>query len=728
MSNLAEEKKELNAKLRKLQKKEEETVAMLEAINRSLRDLGYAVDSTPFRHQSSAAIETKSVLAKSGIRINNKLSFRGKEMSTEQLLAVDFDKDGLLNFEDFRSLKAFSSFGGIVNDHAYCHWETWKAVMADAGVDVSVVGEVDALNYIKYRDKIEPKQPLAIELHSLGVGFLQPRLKQWGDITRILRETDDYRQELIFSNKLDQESSKATEIIALDEIPYVLCNGGIIYTKPELAVLMIQRGKKAKLMENLLRKYSKLHLSEPTTRIELNENGMMSNKPFETTLADVVTMTRKNFIGWLLAIPPLEYLHTPWKLYRKAIEIKYKSIRNLRLIDSYSRKLFDFATHMNDRLLFRDFRPLAKATNDMLDISTLKMGISIGDDHKRDFGLSASWKLLKLESPDQLLKKLKLPVDSGTTIMLDIQITSDASEELVNQCAIQLKLFLAFHFEKEFRNNRQYNGIHIMSAINDFDGSRVLRIALCYKRIVSIDGFLHHLMIPYKFNDLVTVLVGEIKSNIDIASLVKQSVKSLDEDISFSMDVSIGYRRNIILSIFERLRVACAAGLTAAQATFKKIIEEEKSIKDNSSVKSKLDTKTATQKLRESLLADEQAEELRRIERWSDMSTYYPFISQLCTTVIEWLRIFKSNTFRLKFKSFGDFTHRLRLGSVWCRQIIPEELSFQPGYLKRTYEALKYAFSDEMKQRFHSLQAFLEQIKQQEENKRRYDLINAAKD
>jgi Ca2+-binding EF-hand superfamily protein len=44
-----------------------------------------------------------------GIRINGSLSFRGKQKCKEYFEYIDADKDGKLNFEDFRAMKAYGN-------------------------------------------------------------------------------------------------------------------------------------------------------------------------------------------------------------------------------------------------------------------------------------------------------------------------------------------------------------------------------------------------------------------------------------------------------------------------------------------------------------------------------------------------------------------------------------------------------------------------------------------
>jgi hypothetical protein len=66
--------------------------------------------------------------------------------------------------------------------------------------------------------------------------------------------------------------------------------------------------------------------------------------------------------------------------------------------------------------------------------------------------------------------------------------------------------------------------------------AQVLRVIFSYKRIVSLDGWLDHMLLPYGVNDFINVLVGDFRSNFDLAGAVANRVTSLSE--SFACSVS----------------------------------------------------------------------------------------------------------------------------------------------------------------------------------------------
>ena len=94
-------KAELLSNLSVLQRKEEELANMIMALDSTFRELGYRVDS-------SVDATKKKVPLQTGIRMKGELSFRGKEKAEEYFDSIDIDKDGFLNYEDFRGTFSMS--------------------------------------------------------------------------------------------------------------------------------------------------------------------------------------------------------------------------------------------------------------------------------------------------------------------------------------------------------------------------------------------------------------------------------------------------------------------------------------------------------------------------------------------------------------------------------------------------------------------------------------------
>lgn len=88
-------KAELLQRLSILQRKEEELNMMIQGIDSTFQELGYRIESSMEKSSNGVPMQT-------GIRMQGYLSFRGKEKAAEYFDLLDVDKDGYLNYEDFR--------------------------------------------------------------------------------------------------------------------------------------------------------------------------------------------------------------------------------------------------------------------------------------------------------------------------------------------------------------------------------------------------------------------------------------------------------------------------------------------------------------------------------------------------------------------------------------------------------------------------------------------------
>ncbi len=153
-------------KLAKYKKDAEELKASLRAIDSTLVEMGYQLDD------DSLSVKPKPIVY-SGIRIKNKLSFRGEAMAKEYFDLLDEDKDGMLDFEDFRAMLSIQRFHqyGFVHEPEYNNWEAWKMYLADNGIVTNKYGKFGFDQFLEYRKNIELKFPLALELKRVGLGF-----------------------------------------------------------------------------------------------------------------------------------------------------------------------------------------------------------------------------------------------------------------------------------------------------------------------------------------------------------------------------------------------------------------------------------------------------------------------------------------------------------------------------------------------------------------------------
>ena len=97
---------------------------------------------------------------------------------------------------------------------------------------------------------------------------------------------------------------------------------------------------------------------------------------------------------------------------------------------------------------------------------------------------------------------MQLSSDSGSVVIIDLLYNVGTASVDMETCVTVLRQFLSHHFEKELRGNRMFSGLNVINTVNDSDDMKVLRITLCYKRIVSIDGWFEQMLIPYSLTGI----------------------------------------------------------------------------------------------------------------------------------------------------------------------------------------------------------------------------------
>ena len=152
-----------------------------------------------------------------GIRIQNKLSYRGKEKCCELYHRLDEDNDQRLNFLDMRVMRSLSSPLGLVNDPKYLRRsavvpdsfssflispsETWAMAMADQGISTEN-SFIDIDEFIRYRQMIELQTPLSSDLMSACLGYLPRLQRRWIRVKDFIKNCLSVRS---IEEKLDRD-------------------------------------------------------------------------------------------------------------------------------------------------------------------------------------------------------------------------------------------------------------------------------------------------------------------------------------------------------------------------------------------------------------------------------------------------------------------------------------------------------------------------------------------
>jgi hypothetical protein len=113
--------------IRKLKERKMELEVLISSVELNLQRHGYHIPPeermpVPQPHGQGQGEQNQRGMMKKpqpGIRIQNKLSYRGKEKCYELYDRLDEDCDQILNFIDMRVMRSLSSPLGLVNDPTY---------------------------------------------------------------------------------------------------------------------------------------------------------------------------------------------------------------------------------------------------------------------------------------------------------------------------------------------------------------------------------------------------------------------------------------------------------------------------------------------------------------------------------------------------------------------------------------------------------------------------------
>ena len=150
-------------------------------------------------------------------------------------------------------------------------------------------------------------------------------------------------------------------------------------------------------------------------------------------------------------------------------------------------------------------------------------------------GSGLSWKFSILERPSSFFERLLLPPDSGCCVSIDFHQRLDVDETEVKRTANNMKKMISHHFTEQLSASPQFKGVFVFPAVNETDGTAVIRCAICYKRQASIDMFLEQLQIQCVLSDIITVCNGSIYTNVHISEIFDAPRSAIDDKVSISV-------------------------------------------------------------------------------------------------------------------------------------------------------------------------------------------------
>lgn len=575
--------------------------------------------------------------------------------------------------------------------------------MDDAGVKTDNFGRVDLRGFLSYRSIIEAYQPLEKELETVKLSFLPSELQLWSNLKALIKETIWHRQQMriqkeknskgvqqpqqeqtqgdkdavagtgVITNPLLQDEYPLTD----EEMSFVLANVGIIYSRRELIRAMVDRTAHEKLIDNLDRRFVRLHLKDAQTKFtSMLYEGKISMSKTPITSTDLTNISIPKFLAWVFARRPSPQMSG---LYRALISLKFGIFRRVRWLDAICKTMYDYAMHVRLRMVYRTFEPISQA-KDRGDKKSFGVGFTIGKGLSSDDGLSINWSLSSVAQPEEYLQRLRLPRDCGTVLILDFLLRSDCPTEEAEKAAESLKGVLLNNCVDELKKSLQYRGIFVFPTTNEGDGATVLRVAFAYRRIFSLDMFFSQSFIPYTISGLLPEFSGELKTSIQLVDMFTTSTTSLDTQLSCSFILNCKYMRDIILSLLQRTWLATSCELTKEQVQTPKTEVEESKFKHYESLRS-----------------------------------FFPSIASTCKTVYKVLYGINDTFSQFKFKGLSDLLFRLGNSNLWFKRMFPNELGTQSGYLKGEYEKWKVKFTAEILDIYNKLKDAMENRVRKEE-------------
>jgi hypothetical protein len=668
---LDEEDDPVSIRLQRLMDRKEDLLSNLESVDVSLAKLGYKVET-------KATQEMKKQLL-TGIRINNKLSFRGEEMARLYFDYLDEDKDGYLKWEDFRAMRTIEAdfvgeMFGMLHEPEYSNFESWCMFMKDLGIKSDRYGRVNLKEFIKYRRLVEMRRPLAKELGIVKLGYLPPTLSLWSKLKTIVKERLEDLSEAKRANVIERG-------FTFDDIHYLLSNVGITYTYPEYLENMLARASLENLHESLQNKFMKARYAQAnSTYSDALAKGAIPQHTIKLEIDHMKYTKIQKLLSWLFADRPLPKNQNG--LYHDLIRFKYMMYRKIRYTERLSKWLFAVGYQMRLRRVFDDFKPISKMSSKETMKTDLDLSVTVtGQDGNLDGGMGLECSSQKVDHPEQFLMNHKLPREAGFACIIELMLKPDVSPDVAETTAHHLLSWIKNHFDGEFKKNVLFRGIFCFPAHSEGDGALVMRIALCWKRAVSLDAWMEQMLLPYILNDIVTAIQGSIKTNQAFTDIFNSTSNfQLDTLLSAQLELSLKYRPIVIETILRRIRLSLASSVTLHQT--------------------RPDSEDANEIMRRQL------------------RVYYPQIIAFCNYVESIIAGQRANQVKFEFKNLSELLGKIGFANTWFKKWFPESLGSVQGYVTRLYNSWCDYFVSEYHKIFDPLAKRLEdQVKDEEENR-----------
>ena len=775
-SDLDEEELSLHDKIKKLEKKANETRGMLDSINQALlaqgnpREVLFPSVYAQFKPQS-------------GIRINNSLSFRGEQMAEELYDYLDpnivYDTnensnyESKIGFEEVRATLSQANYNnwGFAHKHENLDPETWRLLLFDLDIIVDDQFYIDKENFKKLRKIVESKQPLAAELERSKLAYLPKLQVKWGSIKRRIREALLDRTEAE-----NMEFARDPDYLDMEEMSFVMCSTGFIYSKTELLEGMIVRARLEKVLQQLKRKVFKRDYVDSPERYR----GQLLNKGLPPPEDDVSREDVKK--RDLMRIRPdalLAWLHSDGLkpalpgLHRLILQTRYTGMHYIRVSLQYASILNRFSLYFRDRNLFEDFISIApvevdrkqkkgknpkkekksafqkkmaahkqgekkkedreaelqaelekeknaeaiaaKKAKDLAEInarSTANFTIKVGEDDIGDEGSQISLTMKRVDKIEGFLGARGLPKDCGCMFVVELLVRDDAPESQVDKAVMDAKLVFMRAFDSELSRTEYYKGFYMLQGLSESDGARVIRIGLGYRRAVSLDALFKQAKLPYTLCDLIPSLTIEAKLNVHFLDVLMSSQ-------TVQMDTMLAFKAQLNVecrrNVILKLMRRLQSALCAGEArrTVSEAIERQRINAEKAKTKSDESSTTDGGPDVSSFFADQ----------WSSLKTYFKTAISFCKTTYDWLLGTDTVMRTWEYKTLSDYLEHLGVYSDWFRINLPASLGREQGAVPDMFKRLTNQWKKSVNERMDYIGKHLDSLVVAEEKKLKDDLL-----
>ena len=258
-----------------------------------------------------------------------------------------------------------------------------------------------------------------------------------------------------------------------------------------------------------------------------------------------------------------------------------------------------------------------------------------------------------------------------------------------------------------------------MPGLSESDGARVVRVALGFRRAVSIDAMLHQAKLPYMLPDLMPDASIEFRTNVHFLDVINSSPGvTLDSCFAFRVQATWEIRRNLIIRILRRVNMALSAG-TARRTVSETIASQAKAVA----------AALEAAKNRPINSVSDESEQLAAntfMDRWAHLRGFFQGWKDNITSWYKWMTGMDNFMLTFKYKTISEMLGTFGHGNRWFKENFPKELASTPGTVPKLFGDLQKKFKAAVNMSFQTVQDSFDAHVLKEEEKARKNFMSIA--